>query len=182
MQYDPERYPSQDFVFVPASNLGIIAREHEQMQFLNLLKTLGADSPIVPLILSAVIENSGLSNRDSLIAQLQEMMKPNPQQDQAQQAAMQMEMQKTQLELADLQADIQLKQAKAQSEAVDTQLKPAELQAKVASSASKYLDTADDPTKEFEKRIKLANVALKEKDIDTKARIAELQLQSSRNN
>ena len=182
MQYDPERYPSQDFVFVPASNLGIIAREHEQMQFLNLLKTLGADSPIVPLILSAVIENSGLSNRDSLIAQLQEMMKPNPQQDQAQQAAMQMEMQKTQLELADLQADIQLKQAKAQSEAVDPQLKPAELQAKVASSASKYLDTADDPTKEFEKRIKLANVALKEKDIDTKARIAELQLQSSRNN
>ena len=55
------------------------------------------------------------------------------------------------------------------------------MQAKVAASASKYLGEADDPTKEFEKRIKLANVALKEKDIDTKARIAELQLQSSRN-
>lgn len=181
MQFDPERYPAQDFVFIPSSNLGIIAREHEQMQFLNLLKTLGAESPIVPLILSAVIENSGLSNRETLIAQLQQMMQPDPQQAQAQQAAMQMEMQKTQLELADLQADIQLKQAKTQSEAVETQLKPTEMQAKVAASASKYLGEADDPTKEFEKRIKLANVALKEKDIDTKARIAELQLQSSRN-
>ncbi len=181
MQFDPERYPAQDFVFIPSSNLGIIAREHEQMQFLNLLKTLGAESPIVPLILSAVIENSGLSNRETLIAQLQQMMQPDPQQAQAEQAAMQMEMQKTQLELADLQADIQLKQAKTQSEAVETQLKPTEMQAKVAASASKYLGEADDPTKEFEKRIKLANVALKEKDIDTKARIAELQLQSSRN-
>tara|TARA_R110002110_G_scaffold200954_4_gene411737 strand:- start:7089 stop:9062 length:1974 start_codon:yes stop_codon:yes gene_type:complete len=181
MQFDPERYPAQDFVFIPSSNLGIIAREHEQMQFLNLLKTLGAESPIVPLILSAVIENSGLSNRETLIAQLQQMMQPDPQQAQAQQAAMQMQMQKTQLELADLQADIQLKQAKTQSEAVETQLKPTEMQAKVAASASKYLGEADDPTKEFEKRIKLANVALKEKDIDTKARIAELQLQSSRN-
>jgi len=181
MQFDPERYPAQDFVFIPSSNLGIIAREHEQMQFLNLLKTLGAESPIVPLILSAVIENSGLSNRETLIAQLQQMMQPDPQQAQAQQAAMQMEMQKTQLELADLQADIQLKQAKTQSEAVETQLKPTEMQAKVAASASKYLGEADNPTKEFEKRIKLANVALKEKDIDTKARIAELQLQSSRN-
>ena len=181
MQFDPERYPAQDFVFIPSSNLGIIAREHEQMQFLNLLKTLGAESPIVPLILSAVIENSGLSNRETLIAQLQQMMQPDPQQAQAQQAAMQMQMQKTQLELADLQADIQLKQAKTQSESVETQLKPTEMQAKVAASASKYLGEADDPTKEFEKRIKLANVALKEKDIDTKARIAELQLQSSRN-
>tara|TARA_R100001460_G_scaffold29619_2_gene58894 strand:- start:4144 stop:6117 length:1974 start_codon:yes stop_codon:yes gene_type:complete len=181
MQFDPERYPAQDFVFIPSSNLGIIAREHEQMQFLNLLKTLGAESPIVPLILSAVIENSGLSNRETLIAQLQQMMQPDPQQAQAEQATMQMEMQKTQLELADLQADIQLKQAKTQSEAVETQLKPTEMQAKVAASASKYLGEADDPTKEFEKRIKLANVALKEKDIDTKARIAELQLQSSRN-
>tara|TARA_R100000231_G_C5325971_1_gene164846 strand:- start:1349 stop:2302 length:954 start_codon:yes stop_codon:yes gene_type:complete len=181
MQFDPERYPAQDFIFVPSSNLGIIAREHEQMQFMNLLKTLGAESPIVPLVLSAIIENSSLNNREQLIQQLQQMMQPNPQEAQSQQAAIQLQLQKAQLELADLQADVQLKQAKAQGEAVETQLKPVETQAKVAASASKYLGDADDPTKEFERRIKLANVALKEKDIDTKARIAELQLQASRN-
>lgn len=182
MQFDPERYPAADYEFVASSNLGIIAREYEQMQFMNLLKTLGPESPVVPMVLKAIIENSGLNNREELIAQLNQMMQPNPQQQQAQQQAMQLQMQKAQLELADLQADVQLKQAKAQNEMMDAQLKPAELQATVAASASKYLGESNDPTAEFERRIKLANVALKEKDINTKAQIAQLQVQAARVN
>ena len=182
MQFDPERYPAADYDFVASSNLGIIAREYEQMQFMNLLKTLGPESPVVPLVLKAIIENSGLNNREELIAQLSQMMQPNPQQQQAQQMAVQLQMQKAQLELADLQADVQLKQAKAQNEIVDAQLKPAELQATVAASASKYLGESNDPTAEFERRIKLANVALKEKDINTKAEIARLQVLAARQN
>ncbi len=60
------------------------------------------------------------------------------------------------------------------TEFVDTQLKPAELQASLAASASKYLSDSNDPTAEFERRIKVANLALKEKDIDTKKEIANL--------
>jgi len=180
MQFDPERYPAADYNFIPASNLGIIAREYEQFQFINLLKTLGPDSPVVPLVLKSIIENSGLNNREEMMAQLQQMMQPDPQQQQAQAQVMQLQMQKAELELADLQADVQLKQAKTQSEVVDTQLKPAELQASIAASASKYLQDSNDPTAEFERRIKLANVALKEKDIDTKRKIAELQVVASR--
>jgi len=71
MQFDPDRYPAQDFDFVPASNLGIIAREYEQMQFMNLLKTLGPDSPVVPMVLKAIMEHSSLSNREEMIQQLQ---------------------------------------------------------------------------------------------------------------
>ena len=180
MQFDPERYPAADYNFIPSSNLGIIAREYEQFQFINLLKTLGPDSPVVPLILKSIIENSGLANREEMVAQLQQMMQPDPQQQQAQAQVMELQMQKAQLELADLQADVQLKQAKTQAEVVDTQLRPAELQANIAASASKYLQDSDDPTAEFERRIKLANVALKEKDIDNKRRIAELQVVASR--
>lgn len=182
MQFDPERYPAADYNFTASSNLGIIAREYEQLQFINLLKTLGPDSPIVPMVLQAIIENSGLNNREQLLAQLQQMAQPNPEQQQMQQAAMQLQMQRAQLELADLQADVQLKQAKTQSEVVDTQLKPAELQATIAASASKYLGDSNDPTAEFERRIKLANVALKEKDIDTKKEIAQLQVLAARAN
>ena len=91
-------------------------------------------------------------------------------------------MQAAQLELADKQADVQLKQAKAQSEIVEAQLKPAELQAKVAAAASKYLADSNDPTAEFERRVKIADLALKEKDIDTKADIARLQVIASRQN
>ena len=46
MQFDPERYPSKDFTFVPASTLGMVAREYEQQQFVGLLQTLGPDSPV----------------------------------------------------------------------------------------------------------------------------------------
>jgi hypothetical protein len=178
MQFDPEGFPTRDFTFIPTSHLGIIAREFEQVQFINLLKTLGPDSKITPIILTAIIENSGLENREELIQQLQQLSQPSEQE----QMAQQLQMQAAQLELADKQADVQLKQAKAQSEVVEAQLKPAEVQARIAASASKYLSDAQDPTKEFERRVKIADLALKEKDIDTKADIARLQVIAARQN
>lgn len=175
MQFDPERYPVQDFVFIPTSHLGIIAREFEQVQFINLLKTLGPDSKIAPIILSAIIENSGLENREELLQQLQQVNQPSEQEQQMQQ----MQMQAAQLEMADKQADVQLKQAKAQKEAINAQLAPAEVQAKIAAASSKYLGDAADPNKEFDRRMKIADLALKNKDIDTKADIARLQVIAS---
>jgi hypothetical protein len=176
MQFDPEAFPTRDFTFIPTSHLGIIAREFEQVQFINLLKTLGPDSKITPIILSAIIDNSGLENREELIQQLQQMSQPSEQE----QMAQQMQMQAAQLELADKQADVELKQAKAQSEIVEAQLKPAEIQARITAAASKYLGDANDPTAEFERRVKVADLALKEKDIDTKADIARLQVIAAR--
>jgi len=176
MQFDPDRYPAQDFVFVPTSNLGIVAREYEQMQFMNLLKTLGPDSPIVPMVMSAIIENSGLSNREELLQQMAQMSQPNP----AAQAAQQLQLQQAQLQIADLEADVTLKQARAQKEITETQLMPAELQASIAASASKYLGTGPNATDDFERRVKVANLALKEKDIDTRKEIANLQVVASR--
>lgn len=176
MQFDPDRYPAKDFVFVPTSNLGIVAREYEQMQFMNLLKTLGPDSPIVPMVMSAIIENSGLSNREELLQQMAQMSQPNP----MAQAATQLQLQKAQLELADLDADVKLKQAKTAQAITEAQLKPAELQASIAASASKYLGTGPDATNDFERRVKVANLALKEKDIDTRKEIANLQIVAAR--
>ena len=91
-------------------------------------------------------------------------------------------MQNAQLQNAKLESEVLLNQTKAQAEAVDTQLKPAELQASLAASASKYLSDSNDPTAEFERRIKVANLALKEKDIDTKKEIANLQVVAARQN
>lgn len=180
MQFDPDRYPAQDFNFIPSSNLGIIAREYEQMQFMNLLKTLGPESPVVPMVMKAIVENSGLANREEMLAQLTQMMQPNPEAQQAQQMAVQLQMQRAQLELANLEADVAYKQARTQNEAIDAQLKPAELQANIAASASKYLGDSQNATAEFERRVKVANLALKEKDIDTKREIANLQVVAAR--
>jgi len=108
------------------------------------------------------------------------MSQPNPEAQQAQQMVQQLQMQNAQLQNAKLESEVLLNQTKAQAEAVDTQLKPAELQASLAASASKYLSDSNNPTAEFERRIKVANLALKEKDIDTKKEIANLQVVAAR--
>jgi hypothetical protein len=72
--------------------LGVIAREYEVTQLVQLLQTLGQDSPMYPMLVSAVIDNMGLSNREELMAQMQQASQPNPEAQKAQQA-MQMQMQ-----------------------------------------------------------------------------------------
>jgi hypothetical protein len=178
MQFDPERYPSVDMKFIPTATLGIMAREYEQQQLIGLLQTLGPDTPVLPIILKGIIANSSLSNRAEMEQALAQMSQPNPEQQQQQQMAMQMQMEQTQAQTQVLQAKAMRDQAEAQKTVVETQLLPEELKTKVISSLSTNLD-AD---AEFEKRAKIAELMLAEKDIDNKGKIVELQMQKSRQN
>lgn len=174
MQFDPERYPSVDVKFVPTATLGILAREFEQQQFIALLQTLGPDTPVLPLILKGILGNSSLSNRNELIAALEQMSQPNPEAQQQQQMAQQAAMAKLQADLALLQAQTQKATAEAQQTMVETQLMPEELRVKVVQAAATNLDQDAD----FAKRMKLADLMLKEKDIDSNERIALAQMQN----
>jgi hypothetical protein len=95
---------------------------------------------------------------------------------------MQLQMENAQLQNQKLASEVQANQAKAAKDVVDAQLAPAELQASVAASASKYLGSGPNATDDFERRVKVANLALKEKDIDTKKEIANLQVVAARQN
>jgi hypothetical protein len=174
MQFDPERYPSVDVKFIPTATLGILAREFEQQQFIALLQTLGPDTPVLPLILKGILGNSSLSNRMELIAALEQMSQPNPEQQQQAQMQQQAAMAKVQADLALLQAQTQKATAEAQQTMVETQLMPEELRVKVVQAAATNLDQDAD----FAKRIKLADLMLKEKDIDSNERIALAQMKA----
>lgn len=177
MQFDPERYPVKDYKFVPTSNLGIVAREYEQLQFINLLKTLGPDSAIAPLIMSAVIENSGLSNREEMLVQLKQMSQPDPQAQQQQMMQMEMQLRSAQAQIAKLEAEAQREMAEAQKVMVEAQLAPEETKAKVLSSVSRNLPNEDDAAnKEFDRRVKIAELMLKEADLDNNSKIVEMQM------
>jgi hypothetical protein len=180
MQFDPERYPSVDMKFIPTATLGIMAREYEQQQLIGLLQTLGPDTPVLPIILKGIISNSSLSNRAEMEMALEQMSQPNPEQQQMQQMAQQMQMEQAQAQTASLQARAQRDQAEAQKTVVETQLLPEELKAKVISSLSTNID-GDNQDKEFEKRAKIAELMLKEKDINNKGKIVELQMQKNNN-
>lgn len=181
MQFDPERYPSKDFRFTPASTLGMVAREYEQQQFIGLLQTLGPDSPVLPLVLKGIIKGSSLSNKEELAAALDQMNQPNPEAQAMQQAQMQAQIQLVQAQINELnsraaesQADAQEAMAKAQKTMVEAQLMPEELRAKVIQSVSTNLDGSSQG--EFERRAKVAELILKEREIQTKENIVEAQM------
>lgn len=178
MQFDPERYPSVDMKFIPTATLGIMAREYEQQQLIGLLQTLGPNTPVLPIILKGIIANSSLSNRAEMEAALTQMSQPNPEQAQMQQQAAQMDMEQKQATTQSLQARAQRDQAEAQKTVVETQLLPEELKAKVISSLSTNIE-GDNAQQQFEQRAKIADLMLKEKDIENKGKIVELQMQKN---
>jgi hypothetical protein len=182
MQFDPERYPSVDMNFIPTATLGIIAREYEQQQFIGLLQTLGADTPVLPILLKGIVGNSSLSNRMELIAKLDEMMQPNPEAQQVQQMQQQLAMQAAQANIAVQTTQAEQNRAEATKLSVEAQLMPQEVQAKMSASLTKNLPNQDDlASKEFDKRVKIAELMLKEADIKNKSKIVELQMAEKNN-
>ena len=184
MQFDPERYPSTDMKFIPTATLGIMAREYEQQQLIALLQTLGPQTPVLPVILKGILQNSGLSNRGEMIATLEQMSQPNPEAQQAQAAAVQLDMQIKQAQAAELTAKAQREQAEAQKAAIEAQLMPEKHKVDIIQAAATNIDKSDD----FDKRLKLADRMLKEKEINLKAadiasneRIASLQMKNKQN-
>jgi hypothetical protein len=179
MQFDSERYPSADVKFIPTATLGILAREFEQQQFIALLQTLGPNTPVLPLILKGILGNSSLTNRFELIQALDKMSQPDPQAQQTQQMQQQLALQTAQAGVAVQQAQAQKYNAEAQQTRVETQMMPEKMKIDIIQSAATNLDNGGD----FEKRLKLADMMLKEKQINLKAadtasneRIAQLQM------
>lgn len=181
MQFDPERYPSVDMEFIPTATLGILAREFEQQQMIALLQTLGPDTPVLPLLLKGILQNSSLSNRGELIATLEQMSQPNPEAQQAAMQQQQMQMALLQAQMQEVQAKAQREVAEAQKATVEAQVTPELARAKVIAALSTNLDE-DNEAKDFERRVKLAELAIKEKDIDSNERIAAMQLMNKQTN
>jgi hypothetical protein len=182
MQFDPERYPSVDMNFIPTATLGIIAREYEQQQFIGLLQTLGANTPVLPILLKGIVGNSSLSNRMELIAKLDEMMQPNPQQQQMEQMQQELAMQAAQAQIAVNTTQAEQNRAEATKLSVEAQLMPQEVQAKNMAAITKNLPNEDDQaSREFDKRVRIAELMLKEADIKNKSKIVELQMAEKNN-
>jgi hypothetical protein len=181
MQFDPERYPSVDMKFIPTATLGIIAREYEQQQFIGLLQTLGPNTPVLPLILKGILNNSSLSNRFELIGALDKMSQPDPQAKEMQQVQQQLALQAAQAQIAVQTTQAEQNRAEATKLMTEAQLMPQEVQAKVIASTTKNLPQGNE-SNEFDKRVKIAELMLKEADIKNKSKIVELQMNNAKNN
>ena len=181
MQFNPEEFPVKDWKFVPSSTLGMLAREVEQLQIINLLKTLGSDNPITPILIQGVIQNSSLPNKNALLQQIAQASQPDPQQQQMQQAAMQLQMQDAAAKVEKTMSEVQVNKTMAAKNVVDIQTKPQETQAKLMTAISTNLPNEDDKiAAEFDRRVKIAELMLKEADMDQNMKIVEKQMEASK--
>jgi hypothetical protein len=173
MQYNPEFYPAQDFKFIPTSSLGIIAREYEVTQLVQLLQTMPADSPTYPMLIESIIENMNLSNREEMIKRIRDSQQQTPEQQQMAQMQQQIEQQQLQLQMAKEQATaaaLNAQAAEANARAakyqVEAQVEQYNAETQRIKAVSTNLDQGSADDKEFEKRMKLAELTLKKQRQD----------------
>jgi hypothetical protein len=134
IQFDVERYPVSDYKFVPYSTMGIMAKELEMTQMVQMLQAIPKDSPAFNVILLSMIGNSSMHDRDKITASLSQGNQPNPEQQQMQQMAMQLQMQQAQADIQKTLAEAEEEKAKAikwQAEAAEKMPDDIKIQAKI---------------------------------------------------
>ena len=168
MQFNPEKYPVADYKFHTSSSLGIIAREYEVTQLVQLLQTMKPDSPMYSQLIMSIVDNMNLSNREQLVAALQQANQPNPQAQQLAMATQQAQLEFQQSQTAALKGQAIESQARAQKMQVEAGAIPQELEIDRIKAVSSNLTAGDADDKEFEKRLKISEQLLKEREVAVK--------------
>ena len=169
MQFDPENYPVADYKFNATSSLGIIAREYEVTQLVQLLQTMSQDSPLYPTLIQSIIDNMNLANREELQAKLQQAMQegqPSPEEQQMQMAVQQAQLAFQESQTAALQGQAAESQARASKAMMETQLAPQELEIDKIKAITTNIKEGDGDDREFERRMRIAQSLLKEKELE----------------
>ena len=112
IQFDPQRYPAGDYKFISYSSMGIMAKELEMTQMIQLLSMTQQGTPAFNLMLLGIFENSSMSNRDEMKQAIMQMNQPNPEEQQLKQMVQQLELMKLQIEIEEMKASATLDMAK----------------------------------------------------------------------
>ena len=164
MQFEPELFPVNDYKFVATSTLGIVAREYEVAQLVQLLQTMPQDSPVYPTIMQSVIDNMNITNREDLIETMVKAQQPDPEQQKMQQAIAEEDRAFKNSQTAALNAQAAESNARAKKIELEGRGIPVELETdRIKAVASSVSATDDD--KDFEKRMRIAGLALDEKKL-----------------
>ena len=171
MQFSPEEYPVADYKFHTSSSLGIIAREYEVSQLVQLLQTMSPETPMYSQLIMSIIDNMNLSNREQLIEALAQANQPDPQAQEAQIASQESQLAFQASQTAALNGQALESQARAAKLATEADIIPEELEIDKLKAITANIRQGTQDDKEFEKRLKLADRLLKEREISAKERV-----------
>lgn len=119
IQFDPERYP-KDYKFVVKSAMGIMAKEVENQQLVQMLGFTPPESPAHGIILKALFDNTASADKKELKDAIDAMLAPPSKEQQQQQQMMQ------QMQTAMAQAQLQAEQANVQKTVAQADLAAAQ--------------------------------------------------------
>jgi len=165
MQYDPETYKAADYKFNATSSLGIMAREYEVTQLVQLLQTMSPDSPLHSALVQSIIENMNLSNREELLETLKTSNEPDPDAKKAQQEAQQAQMAFQQSQTDALNGQAQESMSRAKKIDAEAAAIPQEMEINRIKAVTTNLQAGSQDDKEFERRLKIADLKIKEKGL-----------------
>ena len=109
IQFDVDRYPVNDYKFIPYSTMGIMAKELEMQQMVSMLQSIPKDSPAFNIILLSMFQNSSIHNRDQIVQSLMEGNQPDTEQQELDNIG-------TELQIKQAEAEIQKTLAEAEEE------------------------------------------------------------------
>ena len=168
MQYEPELYPVSDYKFNATSTLGIIAREYEVSQLVQLLQTMGKDTPYYPIMLKSIVDNMNVSNREELIGLIDQAAQPNPEAQKAQEEGRQAELAFQASQTAALNAQAQESMHRGHKLHAESLAVPQETEIARIKAVTTNLHDGENDDREFERRLKIADRMLKDKEINLK--------------
>ena len=177
MQFEPEMYPVADYKFDVSSSLGIIAREYEVTQLVQLLQTMSPDTPMYPELIKSIVDNMNLANREELIAKLDAANQPNPQAQEAQQATQKAALAFQASQTGALNGQAKESEARALKAVAEAQAVPQETEIARIKAVTTNLQAGDADDKEFEKRLKISTQLLKEREVAVKEGAVQAQPQ-----
>ena len=162
MQFEPEKYPVNDYVFEVSSTLGIIAREYEVTQLVQLLQTMSDDMPLKSMLIKSIIEMMQLSNREELMQIIDKSQEPNPEAEEMRRMQIEKEVQfqDAQTNLLNTQATTEQQRGNkiaAETSALPLELENDRLKALAASDRADKL-----PSRQFQEKVKLVDSFIKE--------------------
>jgi hypothetical protein len=111
-----------------------------------------------------------------MIQALDKMAQPDPKQAAMQEQQQMLALQAAQAQIAVNTTQAERNKAEAMNTMVETQLKPKEVEAKIISSTTQNLPNNDElASREFDRRVKIADLMLKEKDIEHRLEVVKMQ-------
>lgn len=167
IQFKPETYPSKDYKFVVNATMGIMAREYEQQQIVQLMNTTEPGSPAYFMLLRSFYNNSNSEDKESLVALTEQMLQNSMQPQQTEPPppptlGEQAQMAKVELDKAKAAADIKLQEKELELKEKELALKAKELELK-----EKEL-VADTAIRKEEVEVKKKQASAKKYDPKTK--------------